>query len=274
MIKFSPEPSGHAMFETFLHHLLLADWEALDGPLRLSADLKAADLASVDFFQNTRIFLGALAESKGVPPTATGNLPRVFVRQMFDRLQLPVGLRASTLSVCKVLNEPDVWPLHMVRIVSECAGLLSRRNKRFQLTRSGQNLLPEDQAGLLFRKLFIAYFRRFDLHYRFPYRKVPGIQQTMGVILWRLETVAQDWVPVKGLAPELLLPGVLNQLHEAMISPYDNEEWILRGYVLEPLVSLGLLEIRTEGQRDLLAEKDSIRVTDLWRKFIFFPQRR
>jgi len=63
--------------------------------------------------------------------------------------------------------------------------------------------------------LFLAYFRRFDLHYDFHLRDVPGIQQTIAVIFWRLDTVARDWKPVRGLTPEILLPGVLNQLRRS-----------------------------------------------------------
>jgi len=122
----------------------------------------------------------------------------------------------------------------------------------------------------LFRTLFLAYFRRFDLHYDFHLRDVPGIQQTIAVILWRLDTVARDWKPVRGLAPEILLPGVLNQLREAMVSQYDKEEWILAGYVLDPLFDLGLIERKQRAEWPSVTEKDFIRVTALWRKFITF----
>jgi hypothetical protein len=101
---------------------------------------------------------------------------------------------------------------------------------------------------------------------------VPGIQETMAVVLWRLDTVARDWVSVRGLAPQLLLPGVLAQLHQAMTSTYDTEEWILAGYVLKPLSDLGLLERRKASKWPGITEKDTIRVTALWRKFISFEQ--
>lgn len=272
MIQFAPEPSGREAFDTFWRSLLVADWQNPQSPLRLNSHLALADLASATFFQNTRLLLAALAESNGTAATATGNLNRVFVRQMLDRITLPKPSRESTLAICKVINEPDVWPLHLARIVGECAGLITRRNKRIQLTRYGRQLLPDDQAGILFRKLFLAYFRKFDLHYDFHLRDVPGIQQTMAVILWRLDTVARDWVPVRGLAPELLLPGVLAQLHKAMAYPLDTEEWILAGYVLEPLWDLGLLARRKASEWPSITDKDHIRVTPLWRNFISFAK--
>jgi hypothetical protein len=100
MIQFAPEPSGQAAFTAFWRGLLVADWQNPDGPLRLSAELELADLASVAFFRNTRKLLGALAETEGVAATATGNLNRVFVRQMFDRIILPELTRQSILSTC------------------------------------------------------------------------------------------------------------------------------------------------------------------------------
>jgi hypothetical protein len=272
MIQFSPEPSGREASDVFLRSLLAADWQNPQGPLRLSPNLALADLTSAPFFQNTRVLLAALSDSDGTPATATGNLNRVFVRQLFDRISLPQTARQSTLAVCKVINEFDVWPLHLARIVSECAGLVARRKKRFQLTRLGQTLLPDAQAGALFLRLFLAYFRKFDLHYDFHLREVPGIQQTMAVILWRLDAIAGDWVPVRGLAPQLLLPGVMAQLHQAMAYPHDTEEWILTGYVLDPLFDLGLIERRKATEWPNITEHDSIRVTPLWRKFISFAK--
>lgn len=270
MSQFPPEPNAREVFEAFCRSLLVADWEEPGGPLRLNADLNLADLRDADFFVNTRLFLATLAEEDGAPATATGNLNRVFVRRMFDRLKLPEAYRDSIRRVCKVINERDVWPLHLVRVVCECGGVAARRKKRFHLTKAGRMLLPDGQAGALFRRLFLACFRRFDLRYEFHLRDVPGIQETMAVILWRLDTVARDWTPVRGLARDVLLPSVLSQLRQAMIGPHDSEEWILAGYVLDPLFRLGLIERQNnDGWLNMTAE-DSIRVTALWRKFIGF----
>ena len=269
MISDIPVSVAFKVLQAYCHKLVVADWRQPDGPLRLSADLKLADLVDADFFTNTRIFLGALAESDGAPTTATGNLNRLFVHQMFETLKLSNRLRESMRKVCKVVNEQDLWTLHIVRIVSECAGLVVRRKKRFILTKTGRAMLPDEQAGALFHNLFIAYFRRFDLHYDFFLRDVPDIQQTMAVILWRIEIVARHWKAVRGLAPKILLPAVHAQLRQAMRSTFDDEEWILGGYVLHPLVEFGLIE-RQRDEWPVITEKDFIRTTALWRKFIHF----
>jgi hypothetical protein len=270
VIQFAPEPGGRPTFDAFCRGLLTADWESASGPIRFCPNLTLSELADADFFINSRLFLTALAEGTGAPATATGNLNRTFVHSMFDRLKLPQSYRSSIRDVCKVVNEQDLWPLHLVRVVGECAGLVVRRKKSFLLTKLGRSLLPDDQAGSLYRRLFLAYFRRFDLHYDFHLRDAPGIQQTLAVTLWRLGTVAGDWTPVLGLAPKILLPGVHAQLRAAMTSPHDTEEWILCGYVLEPLSDFGLIEPEKRNERPCLADHDRIRLTSLWRKFVAF----
>jgi hypothetical protein len=270
MILFAPEPGGREAFDAFMRGLLVADWGSTASPMRFSSSLAFSDLAEAPFFQNARLLLAALDEAGGTLATATGNLNRGFVRQMFDRMVLPKLFREMTLRYSKVLNEQDVWSLHIARIVSECAGLVARRKKRFQITQAGRALLPEAQAGVLFRKLFLAYFRKFDLHYDFFLRDVPGIQETLAVILWRLDNLARDWTPISGLASQVLLPGVLEELHTAMAFPHDTEEWILSGYVLEPLLDLGLVERASPSEWPRLTDKDKVRVSALWLKFVHF----
>ena len=269
MIQFLADSGTPESFDDFLCDLLVANWTSPGGPLRLSADLSLADLGTAEFFLNARLFLTALVEENGASATATGNLNRAFVGRMFDRLEIPSLSRKSIQHCCKVLNEHDLRALHLARIVSQCARLVARRKKRFHVTKAGRALLPDDQAGALYHALFLAYFRRFDLRY-LQLRDVPGIQQTVATIFWRLDTVARDWTPVRGLAPCILLPGVLNEMHMAMTYPHDAEEWILAGYLLDPLLDFGLIETKKHDEWPGVTEKDAIRVTALWKKFIRF----
>jgi hypothetical protein len=270
MIQLIPEPYGHEAFDAFIQSLLFADWDSSDSPLRLNAALTAADLADAAFFLNTRLFLAALAEEDGTSATASGNLNRVFVGRMFEQLKLSKLDRDMIEQFNKVTNEEDLRELHLARVVSERAKVVARRKKRFHLTKVGRALISDDQAGALYRALFLAYFRRFDLRYDFQFRDVPSIQPTMALILWRLDTVARTWTPLRGLASEILLPGVFDQMHQAMISEYDTEEWILAGYILNPLLDLGLIETKKRCEWRRVTEEDDIRITALWRKFITF----
>jgi hypothetical protein len=95
--------------------------------LRLNRGLSSADLQNSRFFHNTRQFLLALQEQEGTGATATGNLNRVFVRHMLDCVALSPLQRQTILEMNKVINEQDLWVLHLGRVVSETAGLVARR---------------------------------------------------------------------------------------------------------------------------------------------------
>ena len=259
--------------QRFVWSLGIADWKDPNGPMRLSENLKLDELHNAPTFVNARLLMRMLAEEGGTEVTAADNLNRAFVRRVFERMILPKPVRETTLHVCKVINEQDLWLLHLVRIVAECAALIRRRKKHFQLTPRGRALLAEAEAGALYRALFVAFFRRLDLTYIFPWRRVPTIQDTMAVILWRLDEAARDWIEVRGLAPEILLPAVYQELRAVTTFGYDTEEWILAGYVLEPLVGFGLIERRDPGDWPSVTEKDSIRVTKSWYRFLSFVGR-
>jgi hypothetical protein len=264
-----------ARVQRYLLALQRMDWNAPGGPMRLSGKVPLADLQGAVFFVNLRRLLLALVEEDGADATATGNLTRAFVGRMFERMELPKTYRESTRRVCKVINETDVWPLHIARIVAECAGLMRRRGKRFALTPLGRRLLPDEQAGALFRAVFIAYFRRFDLTYGFQLRPVPAIQETMAAVLWRLDGVVREWRAVEGLAQQILLPKVHERLRAAMTHPaHDTEEWILGGHVLAPLADLGLIEREKSNEWRLIEAGEKIRTSRLWRQFIWFEDQR
>lgn len=271
MISDAPPPGFLATLENYCRRLCEADWNDPAGPLQLRPDLQPDDLLHADFLQNTRLVLNALLEQKGTPVTATGNLNRAFVGQMLHCLALPALTRESILKINKVTNETDLRALHLVRVVAQTAGFIARRAKRFQVTQLGKKLLPEPCAGELYRQLFIAYFRRFNLNYDFNLRDVPGIQQSIAVILWRLDAIAADWTPVKNLAPQILLPRVLAQMRLVMFRS-DEEEWIIAGYVLNPLLDFSLIERRRKTDWPGVTSDDFIRTTPLWRKFIHFPE--
>ena len=79
-----------------------------------------------------------------------------------------------------------------------------------------------------------------------------------------------DWVPVKGLAFKTLRLFVLEELRAAMTHESDKEEWILCGYVLNPLLDWGLFEKKDTGGWPSVTDKDEIRLTALWKKFFQF----
>lgn len=255
----------------YLKSLYDADWEDERGAIRFSADIKLAELARAKVFHNARIFLNALLEEGGAPTTAAGYLNREFVGRVIDRLQLPADYLKTTRLYRKVIDERDVWPLHKIRLVAEYGKLVVRRNKCFRVTKLGRELLADDRAGELFRRLFLTYFRKLDLCYLTHVREQPEIQATLAVTLWRLEQVADNWRAVKGMAAQILPPRVQAHIISQQQSESATPDFFVSVYVLNTLREFGLLE-RQRDSEWCVEEKDVVRVLPLFRRLIHFSE--
>ena len=84
----------------------------------------------------------AIALMENIPTsTAKGNLNRKIVKIIFDKLILPEDYKRFTLKYNKVINEEDVFPLHIIRTVCESAGLIFQTKNRFLFLINKQHLL-------------------------------------------------------------------------------------------------------------------------------------
>jgi hypothetical protein len=254
-----------------LKSLYDADWEDPRGAICFSADVKLDELACADVFHNAHIFLNALLEADGTAATATGNLTRAFVSSVCDRLRLATNSLQIRRSHCKAINEQDIWPLHKVRLLAEYGKLAARRNRRFVVTKLGRELMADERAGELFRRLFLAYFRTLDLCYLVRVREIPEIQATLAITLWRLDQVAENWRAVKGMAAQILPPRVMTKMVSEQRGDFDTPDFFVSAYVLRPLHDFELLERRRESEWQL-GEEDAVRVTPLFRRFIRFAK--
>ena len=252
-----------------LKSLYDTDWEDPRGAIRFSADVGLDELARADIFHNTRILLNALLEAGGTEATATGNLTRAFVSSVCDRLRLaPTSLQIRR-SYRKAINEQDIWPLHKARLLAEYGRLVARRKRRFAVTKRGRELMADERAGELFRRLFLTYFRTLDLCYLVRVREIPEIQATLAITLWRLEQVAENWRAVKGLAAQILPPRVMTKMVSEQRGDFDTPDFFVSAYVLRPLHEFGMLERQCENKWRL-GEEDTVRVTPLFRRLIRF----
>ncbi len=273
MIPYLPTPFCVPLdtLNRHLKSLYETDWEDPRGAICFSADTKLDELARADIFHNTRIFLNALIEKDGTAATAAGNLTRAFVGFVCDRLRLvPTSLQIRR-SYRTAINEQDIWPLHIARLLAECGKLVALRNRRFVVTRLGRKLLADEQAGELFRRLFLTYFRTLDLCYIVRVREIPEIQTALAITLWRLEEVAENWRAVKGMAAQIFPPRTMNRLVYEQHGDFDTPDFFASAYVLRPLRDFGLLERQCESKWQL-GEKDTVRLTPLFRRFISFAK--
>ena len=230
--------------------------------IRLEPDLANTEISGSAVTANTLLLLRRAAETGGLKLTATGNLSRVVVEEMCGIIKAPGYEKTELLGVQKVINEPDVLPLHFVRILTQTAKLLRSYRGKLVLTPLGRRMLAADQHGPLQAVLFHVAFWRMNLAYFDGYPLDSWLQSEVGVILWSLSASAHDWLPRETLTRLCASPviGVLE-------SRWDFGSSAMEARILRPSVWFGLLESRT-------APRSSTEVVDrrLYRKAPLFDR--
>src|ERR1700738_3294503 len=92
--------------------------------IRLEPDLADAEISGSAVTANALILLRRAVDTGGLKLTATGNLSRAVVEEMFGIIQAPNYDKTELLRFQKVINEPDFLPLHFVRMLTQTAKLV------------------------------------------------------------------------------------------------------------------------------------------------------
>ncbi|MGC2199373.1 MAG: hypothetical protein WA633_04380 [Stellaceae bacterium] len=209
--------------------------------IRLEPDLGNGKISGSAITVNALFLLRRAAETGGLKLTATGNLSRAVVEEMFGIIQAPNYDKAELLRFQKVINEPDFLPLHFVRILTQTAKLIRTHRGKLIPTQLGRRMLAAEQHGPLQAVLFHVAFWHLNLAYFDRYSLDSWPLTQVGVILWSLSASAHDWLPRETLTRLCASPviGVLE-------SQWDFGSSAMEARILRPLVWFGLLESRTE----------------------------
>lgn len=181
-----------------------------DRALRLASDLTAAE-ASASPIVVALLHLLRMAEEKPVPLTSSGCLGRAAVVALAEIVNGPAFDLSLIRSVTKVLNEQDVWPAELLRVIAVDMRLLRRAGKTLVPTDRARKLLGAGGAGDLAARLFEIVFWRINLG-RWDGCPMPSWPQgDIGIIVWALSHVASDWETPNRLARLTTVPviGVL-----------------------------------------------------------------
>jgi GNAT superfamily N-acetyltransferase len=209
--------------------------------IRPEPDLANAEISGSAVAANTLVLLRRAAETGGLKLTATGNLSRAVVEEMCGIIKAPGYDKTELLRVQKVINEPDVLPLHFVRILAQAAKLIRTHRGKLIPTPLGRRLLAAEQHGPLQALLFHVAFWHMNFAYFDGYPLASWPLTQVGVILWSLSASANDWLPRETLTRLCASPviGVLE-------SQWDFRSSAMEARILRPLVWFGLLESRSE----------------------------
>ena len=244
--------------------LIYTEWNAPDSPIQINQQLKAEQLENVAFLTNARTFLNALAQEPA-KATEAGNLNRIFIAKLLGEITWPPGYLEELHRGNKVINEEDAWPIHITRIILTQAGLIRKHKGSFRITKKGNDLRLEDEAGALYFSLFMAYFRKFNLAYLDRCPPCPGVQQTLGYSLYVIRRYAKKWIDPSKLAGRIYLPTVQDEFPEGTFG--DLHRIAMETRIIEPLEAFGLLRCQWV-QRQYIKKLQRIRTTPLYQEFM------
>ena len=248
--------------------LFADDWGG-DGPLRLNEFLALSDLRDVRFLFNARVVLSTLESEGPAKATATTkSFPRKFVDSVIDRMAWDEGRLENVKEFNKVIDEQDVFPLHMQRIILKLSGLIKMRSGKLSTTQRGKGYLPEKRAGELYALLFRTYFRSFNLAYLDRLEQNAAMQQTMAMTLYRLGRTTRSWKRPETLADEILMEEAFDQPSNYRGENMAYDQFETR--ILWPLEAFGLVEKREMGKPNRLLPRYEYRVGGLFNRFVRF----
>jgi hypothetical protein len=234
--------------------------------IRLEPDIINAEISASAVTANALILLRRTAESGGLKLTATGNLSRGVVEEMFGIIQAPDYDKDELLRYQKVINEPDFLPLHFVRILTQAAKLVRTHRGKLIPTPLGRRLLAAEQHGPLQALLFHVAFWRLNLAYFDRYALDSWPLTQVGVILWSLSASAHDWLPRETLTRLCTSPVI-----DVLEWEWDLGSSAMEARILRPLLWFGLLESRTEPRSAAeLVERRLYRKAPLFDRFLKF----
>jgi hypothetical protein len=235
------------------------------GPIRLASDLKEEEIRHSAVARNALILLRAAAVGPGLKATATGNLSRNVVAQMYDRFTWPGFDRTNDFPFHKVINEPDFLPLFFLRHVAQAGKILRKSKGHLRLTPAGRRMLEEPHLPALQAVLFHIAFWGINLGYLSQGLHHGWPQRDAGIVLWSLSVATNDWQPREHLSRLCTIPinGVLE-------TTWDTASFAMEAQILRPLQWFGLLEHRDDQIGSNRETRHLYRKTALFDRFLSF----
>src|SRR5580704_1502123 len=209
--------------------------------VRIANDLSADEIAGSAVVRNTLILLRQATERGGLPVTATGNLSRAVVAEMGKLVEWPDFDQAAAFEFHNVINEPDLFPLHMVRTLAQAATLVHAQRGKLVAAPLGQSMLNDARQGSLLAILFHIMFWRMDLEYFGRGLLGSWPQADIGIVLWSLSVSAADWQTSDELTRLCTIPEPAT-----LTGTWDRSAFAMEAKILRPLLWFGLLEYRSE----------------------------
>jgi hypothetical protein len=238
----------------------------LVGPIKLATDLTPDEIGKSAIARNALILLHAAAGRPGLKLTATGNLSRKVVSEMWDLFTWPEFDKEEERRFHKVINEPDFLALFLIRHLVEAAQLVKKRKGHLRITPTGLRVLESPGYDALQALLLHLAFWRLDLGYLNRGMLHDWPQRDIGIVLWSLSVSAGEWQSRERLTRMCTIP-----INGVIESEWDRGTYAMDGTILRPLLWFGLLEHRADPIPERQFEKAHFyRKSPLFDRFVTF----
>jgi hypothetical protein len=235
---------------TVEQRLFAADPLDAEGILRIDTSLELEPLAESRTLVSARTLLAALVEQPEKATSESKNLNRAFVKRMTEEMAWPPGYVEQVWRHNRVLDEPDVMRLFILRHLMEIAGLVNRRKGAFHATRLGVRLLVPKRAGELFDLLLRAYLGRLNWAFVDLGPEDREMQRYCVHALWTIHQLAEKGATADEVASRLAVSDTVWLEGRPWPGGPDSLRTAVRRRLLEPLWDFGLLAREQEEDDD------------------------
>jgi len=250
-----------------MYQLLHTDWPGPDSPMTVHDNLHDSEANEIRFVHNARILLETAREEDGLPATNAGNFKRVVVSDFLERMEFDPERVEDIYELNKVINEQDVTPLHILRVVLEVGDFLEKSGGSFHPTSKAISLLRHGRAGGFMKELFLTYFKEFNIAYFSRGEDWTEIQDTITYTFYQLSKYDEDWQPEDQFIEPLIIHTIKKMADE---DDWPSLDYYYRVRVLRPLEKFELVESRLVGEGEPHEKDEEYRKTQLFDRFIEF----
>jgi len=241
----SPQDELAGLSPEQVQRLLMSDYVSEDSIVKLNPDITFEHLKDHDLLNNARNFLSLLQQENGTKATSSGYLNRAFVAKAIDVMVFPEDYLRSIYAVNKVINETDVWNLHIVRVLLDVCGFIRKYKGKFIVSKKGKPYIDEKNAGKLLYELFLGFLGKLNHAYLDGWTETMATRNAFPFSLYFLHQRRNTWIDRDEFI-KLLPPGVLDHELEATLGEYheDLPTSLIHSRTINPLEMFGLIEKR------------------------------
>ncbi len=232
----------------------------------------SSSVEDVPMMKMALYFMEKLQRDDGMKSTQKGNLPRDFVRELYEKFPTENDYFRFLPN-----KEEDFYEAIYLREVLTLAGIIKKRSNKFLLTEKGNKLFNDGHRGELYTNLAQTFIEKWNWGYGDRYSELTMIQDSAIFNFILLSKKCQDWTHDEVLG-ELYLkafPTLLKETRQSTISSGEDEiiGCFSTRFLTRVCLPLGILEFKWDDEaKKYFDRKRYFRVTTFFKNNFYFNE--